>query len=82
MNFGRFARGLVLVALCAVASACAGGKAGDGFAATDHAESFNRAMLDGNRRIDRFILRPAAQAYDVVTPKTIQHVIGNFFQLF
>lgn len=77
MNLSRLARGVFLAAVGALAGACASGKAGDGFAATDQFESFNRAMLEGNRRVDRFVLRPAAQAYDFVTPATVQHVIGN-----
>ena len=49
----------------------------DGFAATDPYESFNRSLLKGNIRLDSYVLRPAAQAYDTVTPELFQHLITN-----
>ena len=52
----------------------------DGFARTDPYEPFNRAMLAGNIRVDRFVLRPATQAYDAVTPEVVQHMVTNGLQ--
>lgn len=52
----------------------------EGFAKTDPYESFNRTMLAGNIRIDQYVLRPTAQAYDTVTPEVIQHIVTNGLQ--
>ncbi|MEM1298891.1 MAG: VacJ family lipoprotein [Pseudomonadota bacterium] len=49
----------------------------DGFAATDPYESTNRAIHAANVRADRYVLRPAAQGYDLVTPELFKHLIGN-----
>lgn len=49
----------------------------EGFAATDPYEPTNRAILKGNIRLDRYVLRPATMAYDTVAPETVQHLVTN-----
>lgn len=56
---------------------CAGEAPRDGLAATDPYEPFNRRMLNVNKNLDRYALRPVSRAYDLVTPTTIQFIIGN-----
>lgn len=45
----------------------------------DPLEGFNRAMFDFNDTVDKAALKPAAQAYQTVTPSFVQTGIGNFF---
>ncbi|MDR0775699.1 MAG: VacJ family lipoprotein [Azonexus sp.] len=45
----------------------------------DPFESFNRAMFAVNEAIDTVAARPAAQAYDTVTPLPVKAAFGNFF---
>lgn len=42
-------------------------------------EPFNVAMFELNRKIDRFVLKPAAQGYDFVMPDVAQIGVSNFF---
>jgi len=64
--------------LCVAAlGACSAPGPREGFAATDDFEPMSRVFLDGNKRIDRFVIRPAAQGYEAVTPALFQHLIGN-----
>lgn len=67
------------VLACAVAmlAGCATQSSGEGLAATDPYEPFNRKMLNVNKGLDRYAFRPASQAYDLVTPATVQFVIRN-----
>jgi phospholipid-binding lipoprotein MlaA len=71
-------RALAVAAVLGVAG-CATAEPGAPMSATDPEEGFNRAMLDANIGLDRYALRPAAQAYDAVTPATIKLLIGNGF---
>ncbi|HUF57047.1 MAG TPA: VacJ family lipoprotein [Thermohalobaculum sp.] len=57
-------------------AACTGG-AGDNPA--DPFEDYNRWVHRNNLRVDRAVLRPAARAYDAVTPTLAQHLVGNAF---
>lgn len=68
--------GPALVALALSGCATAEGS-GEGLAINDPYEPFNRTMLKGNIRLDRYVLRPAAQAYDFSVPETLQFVVGN-----
>ncbi len=69
---------LLAIACVLVLTACSTAEGPrDGFAATDPYESFNRSLLRGNIRLDTYVLRPAAQAYDTVTPELFQHLISN-----
>jgi phospholipid-binding lipoprotein MlaA len=45
----------------------------------DPYESFNRAMFAVNEVIDKVAAKPAAQAYDAVTPLPVKAAFGNFF---
>ncbi|SEA09205.1 MlaA family lipoprotein [Rubrimonas cliftonensis] len=46
----------------------------------DPYENVNRVMHGFNVAADRFVLRPAAQVYDVATPTLFQHMLGNFVE--
>lgn len=72
--FGKVAAGLVLAAALA---GCASEGTREGFAATDPYENVNRVLHKGNLRTDRYLVRPAAQTYDFVTPTLFKHLIGN-----
>jgi phospholipid-binding lipoprotein MlaA len=67
----------VLVCAAAALGGCATEGPRDGLASSDPYEPFNRRMLNVNKSLDRYALRPAAQAYDLATPTTLQFVIGN-----
>lgn len=43
----------------------------------DPLEGYNRAMFSFNEGLDKAIVKPAAQAYDAVTPDPVQTGIGN-----
>lgn len=45
----------------------------------DPLESYNRAMFGFNETVDQAVIRPAAEAYDAVTPLPVRTGIGNFF---
>lgn len=61
----------------AVLGGCATEAPREGLAATDPYEPFNRKMLNVNKSLDRYALRPASQAYDFAVPRTIKFIIGN-----
>ncbi|MEK6804082.1 MAG: VacJ family lipoprotein [Nitrospirota bacterium] len=42
-------------------------------------EPFNSVMFEFNRNVDRYALKPLAQAYNFVLPDAVQVGIGNFF---
>jgi phospholipid-binding lipoprotein MlaA len=42
-------------------------------------ESFNERMFEVNRKLDKYVLKPVAKAYDKVLPDEIQRMIGNAF---
>ena len=42
-------------------------------------EPFNERMFEFNRRLDRYVLKPVAQAYNVVIPDRVQVMISNGF---
>lgn len=45
----------------------------------DPFEGFNRAMFSVNETLDRYALRPVAQAYDAGVPLPVKSSVGNFF---
>jgi phospholipid-binding lipoprotein MlaA len=45
----------------------------------DPFEGYNRAMFTFNDKLDKVALKPAASAYQTVTPSFVQTGIGNFF---
>lgn len=65
-------------AFCALAVlACAGAIAGEN--PNDPYEGFNRSMFAVNEVIDKYAVKPVAQAYDNVTPLPVKAGVGNFF---
>jgi phospholipid-binding lipoprotein MlaA len=60
----------------ALVAGCAG-EATQGMGANDPYEPFNRAMLNANIKLDRYVLRPVAQGYDFAVPETLQFVVRN-----
>jgi phospholipid-binding lipoprotein MlaA len=42
-------------------------------------EPFNEKMFEFNRRLDRYVLKPVAKAYNVVIPDRLQVMISNGF---
>ncbi len=42
-------------------------------------ESFNTLMFEFNRKVDKYALKPVAQAYDFVLPDAVQVGVSNFF---
>ncbi len=42
-------------------------------------EPFNVVMFELNHKIDRFVLKPVAQGYDIVMPDVAQIGVSNFF---
>src|SRR5437870_9890768 len=42
-------------------------------------ENFNERMFEFNRRLDRYVLKPVAQAYNTVIPDRVQVMIANTF---
>ena len=77
MLIERFQRAAFVAVLMGALGACAAEGTGEGFAKTDPYEATNRSVLKGNIRVDRYVLRPAAQAYDFVAPTLVKHLIGN-----
>lgn len=45
----------------------------------DPLESYNRAAYEFNDGFDRYLLKPVAQGYDVITPDPVQKGFNNFF---
>jgi len=43
-------------------------------------ESFNRSMFELNERLDQYLLKPAAQGYQAVTPDPAEKGVTNFFR--
>ncbi|MCP1334938.1 MlaA family lipoprotein [Futiania mangrovi] len=76
-SFWRFLR---IGLLCAALGGCASTQ-GPTLSALDEPndpfEPFNRAMFAVNQGIDTVVIRPAAVAYDAVTPTTVRHVLRN-----
>ena len=42
-------------------------------------EPYNSTMFEFNRKVDRFVLKPVAQAYNFVLPDVVQVGVSNFF---
>ena len=45
----------------------------------DPLERFNRAMFDFNQKLDRFVLKPVAKAWNFVVPNLAQQSLANAF---
>lgn len=70
-------RHALLVVACV--SALLSGCATRGDTPGDPLESYNRAMFGFNEKVDEVAVRPAARAYDAVTPRPVRTGVGNFF---
>jgi phospholipid-binding lipoprotein MlaA len=62
-----------LALICVLAGCASSGNPNDPF------EGYNRAMYSFNDKLDKYALKPTAQAYQTVTPSFVQTGIGNFF---
>jgi phospholipid-binding lipoprotein MlaA len=62
-----------LALICVLAGCASSGNPNDPF------EGYNRAMYSFNDKLDKYALKPTAQAYQTVTPSFMQTGIGNFF---
>ncbi|MEM7211898.1 MAG: VacJ family lipoprotein [Pseudomonadota bacterium] len=67
---------LQAVLLSALLAGCAIDPTGAGLVA-DPLEDINRSIHEVNKGLDRAVLRPAADVYDVATPTLFKHVFGN-----
>lgn len=66
-------------AACAglILAGCASEAPRQGLAASDPYEPFNRKMLNVNKTLDRYALRPVSKAYGFAVPRTFRFMIGN-----
>lgn len=46
----------------------------------DRFEMLNRSTYGFNKGVDRFLIKPISRAYEAIIPKSIQTMVGNFFQ--
>lgn len=67
---------LVLIATGLLSSACA---TGPGRTAGDPLEPMNRAIYSFNGKLDKYVAKPTASAYQKVTPSPVRTAIRNFF---
>lgn len=77
MGFGKRVKILAVTIFAIGLGGCAAEGPREGFAATDDLEPMNRFFLEGNKRLDFYVLKPTAEIYDLVTPALFQHMIGN-----
>lgn len=87
LSFPRIAAGACLIALAMLAGGCASTAGTAGAGADAEAERrddrdplirANRKVLALNLRADRYVLKPAAQAYSKL-PRPVRRGVGNFF---
>ncbi|MGD1924200.1 MAG: VacJ family lipoprotein [Paracoccaceae bacterium] len=77
MTMSSFVKWLGLTGAALLVAGCASTGPRAGFAAADDYEPTSRFFHENNVRLDRFILRPAAQGYDLVAPDLVKHLVGN-----
>ncbi|MEM6624022.1 MAG: VacJ family lipoprotein [Pseudomonadota bacterium] len=77
MTLRQFVNFFAMMAVFGAISACTATGPREGFAASDPYEPTNRAIHEFNVELDRFVLRPVSQGYDIVTPTLVQHLVGN-----
>lgn len=46
----------------------------------DQLEALNRGVYGFNKVADRIIIKPVARVYEALIPKSLQRMVGNFFQ--
>lgn len=68
-----------VVAAAAVAALLVAGCATGPANPDDPLEGYNRAVFAFNERLDKAVIKPAAQAYDAVAPLPVRTGVGNFF---
>jgi phospholipid-binding lipoprotein MlaA len=76
MGWWQRGAGLVLGLVLLCLSGCATVQNPD---PRDPLESFNRGMFSFNDVVDRALVKPAAQAYQGITPKLVRKGVSNFF---
>lgn len=54
--------------------------AGKAFEEYDPWESYNSVVFEFNRKVDKYVLKPVAKAYNFVLPDAVQRGFSNFFQ--
>ena len=77
MVLRKFVKSVLLIGLVAGLGACAQTQGNGDLAKADPFEETNRFFHQNNLRLDRNVLRPAAQGYGYVTPTLFKHMIGN-----
>lgn len=72
---------LLLITAAALLSACASvGPQSERVSKIDPLESFNRGVFEFNQQLDRYAVKPVAQAYRYVLPDFVRKGVTNFFQ--
>ena len=74
----RASVGVAAALLLAALSGCASIPEGVGTSPQDPWERYNRHMDAFNDGLDRAVIKPAAQAYDAVTPLPVRVLVNNF----
>lgn len=77
MRVARTATRAALLAAATVLAGCAAQSADPEDFAFDPWESTNRGIHEFNKGWDTILIRPAAQAYDAVTPGLVRHLVAN-----
>jgi phospholipid-binding lipoprotein MlaA len=70
---------LVDTTLVAQAGGSSEARADDVIEEYDPLEKFNEAMFEFNLKVDRYVLKPVAKAYDFVMPDELQQMISRAF---
>lgn len=78
MNIQTLTRWLLAACTALLMTACAT-TPGAGQDPRDPFENYNRAMFEFNSKLDRNIIRPAAEGYLDYVPEFMRTAIGNFF---
>jgi phospholipid-binding lipoprotein MlaA len=79
-GFRLLCRLAAALALAGGLAACASIPPGAGSNPSDPWEVYNRHMFDFNDRVDRAVLKPVAQAYEVVLPEPVRNCVNNAFR--
>lgn len=68
-----------LVLLVMLLAGCAANPPRQDLMVYDPLEPMNRTIFEFNEQFDRYVLHPAAQAWEYITPGFVRESIGNFF---
>ena len=77
--FGSIVGGARIAAMCACLCSVGGAVLASEANPKDLYEGFNRSMFAVNEALDKYAVRPVAQAYDVAVPLPAKAGVGNFF---